>query len=123
MNQLLASLNQIWRIRENKIETKLKNKYQAEIDRLKREKLMKGEYDGVQAKKSLARTRSLLKQSENKLKICTEKLKKAQNLPAGADVINEALITVTTIQEEKRLLMEENEELKIKFEEIEELRK
>ena len=85
-------MNKIWRIREKRTEQRLKTKYSNEIEKLKREKSMKGQYDGVQAKKSLARTRAQLKKAEDKLKAYSEKLKKTKNLPNGMDVIDEALM-------------------------------
>ena len=92
MNKLLMSLNKIWRIREKQNEARIKNKYQSEIEKLRREKAMKGQYDGVQAKKSLARTRAQLKKAEDKLKDYSEKLKKTKNLPSGMKIIDEALM-------------------------------
>lgn len=123
MNKLLLSLNKIWRVREKQMEQRLKGKYSSEIERLKREKKMKGQYDGVQAKQSLARTRGLLKKAEDKLKEYNDKLKKVKNLPAGMDVIDEALMIVATCQEEKRFIVEENEMLKARLDEIEFLRR
>lgn len=61
MNKLLISLNKIWRLRERQTEQRLRQKYSTEIDKLKREKSMKGQYDSVHAKKSLARVRGQLK--------------------------------------------------------------
>lgn len=92
MNKLLLSLNKIWRVREKQTESRMKQKYQSEIDRLKREKSMKGQFDSVQAKKSLARTRAQLKKAEEKLKDYSGKLAKLKNLPAGMNVIDEALM-------------------------------
>jgi len=123
MNKLLISLNKIWRLREKQVEQRIKNKYQNEIDKLKREKLMKGQYDSVQAKQSLARTRTQLKKAEEKLREYANKLTKIKGAPAGMNVIDEALMIVASVQEEKRELVEENESLKNRFQEIEELRR
>lgn len=92
MNKLLISLNKIWRAREKQTEQLVKKQYKAEIDQLKREKLMKGQYDSVQAKQSLARTRAQLKKAEEKLREYSQKLTKIKNLPAGMNVIDEALM-------------------------------
>ncbi|CAI2362644.1 unnamed protein product [Moneuplotes crassus] len=123
MNKLLTSLNKIWRIREKQNELRIKSKYTSEIEKLKRERNMKGQYDGVQAKKSLARTRAQLKKAEEKLRQYTEKLKKTKNLPSGMDVIDEALMIVAASQEEKRKLMEENDNLRNQVYELEEVKK
>lgn len=119
MNKLLLSLNKIWRVREKQMEGRLKSKYMSEIDRLKLENKMKGQYDGVQAKQSLARTRTLLKKAEEKLKAYNEKLKKVKNLPPGMDVIDEALMIVATCQEDKRQIIEENDILRQKLSDFE----
>jgi hypothetical protein len=92
MNKLLISLNKIWRTREKQTEQRIKKQYKGEIDQLKREKTMKGQYDSVQAKQSLARTRAQLKKAEEKLKEYSQKLTKIKNLPAGMNVIDEALM-------------------------------
>lgn len=92
MNKLLLSLNKIWRLREKQTEQRVKSKYQAEIEKLKREKSMKGQYDSVQAKKSLARTRTQLKKAEDKLKDYSDQLRKLKNLPSGMNMIDEALM-------------------------------
>lgn len=122
MNKLLSSLNKIWRIREKENENRIKSKYQSEIDRLKREKQMTGQYETVQTKKSLARARSQLKKTEERLKEYSEKLKKTKNLPNGMNVIDEALMIVASIQEEKREIVEENQRLHSQIEEVMEIR-
>jgi myosin heavy subunit len=92
MNKLLISLNKIWSIRDKQNESRIKSKYISEIERLKRERNMGGQYESVTTKKALARTRAQLKKAEESLREYSAKLKKTKNLPNGISIIDEALM-------------------------------
>jgi hypothetical protein len=61
INDLLSSLNKIWRDREQKQISRLKTKYQSEIMGLRRKNMMRSPYDEFQSNKTISRLKKDLK--------------------------------------------------------------
>ena len=76
INKLLSTLNTIWRERERKQITRIKNKYQSEILSLRRQNSSKGTYDEIVAQKQIARLKCDLKNAYKEVNAGIQKQKK-----------------------------------------------
>lgn len=68
INELLSSLNKIWRDREHKVISRLKTKYQNEIMELRRKNMMRSPYDEFQSNKTISKLKKDLKSVKDDLR-------------------------------------------------------
>jgi len=68
INDLLSSLNKIWRDREQKQISRLKTKYQSEIMGLRRKMMMRSPFDEFQSNKTISRLKKDLKNVKDDLR-------------------------------------------------------
>ena len=102
VNQLLADLNKIWREREKKQISRMKQECQEKISHLKRQLSHRTPFDEIYAKKNISRLQKKLtnvKQELTKTQAVKEKQKTA---PLGVDLVDNTLQIITSMQQQRR---------------------
>ena len=123
INELLSSLNKIWKTKEKKEINKIKNKYQNEIIDLKRKLAMKSGYDEFISQKTISKLKKDLKKTKTDLKeniVLNNKLKKS---PAGMDLVDNALKVASNFENTRKIFENEIANLKQKLAEKEQYSK
>jgi hypothetical protein len=117
LNNLLSSLNRIWRLREIKQINRIKNQYQSEIESLRRKLAMKPSYNEFNAKKTISLLRNDLKKTRDDLRDNIVLNNKLKNNPEGIDLVDNALKVAGGFANTKKCLEKEIENLKNQLEE------
>jgi len=119
IDNLLSDLNKIWRERERKQVTRIKQKYSTEVADLRRQGAMGNAGDIVEANKTIARLRCDLNAAYKEIQknICKNSYDRANPLQTGK--IDDAMKLANTMRKERKDLTEENKKLKKRIEELE----
>jgi len=110
IEKLLFELNRIWSKREQQRIDRLKAQYSHEIMKLKRKQTHSASFNEVQAKQTIARLRSELKNaySENRKAFA----ERSEKNPPGTHYIGETIRMANQFQSAKKQLAKENEFLR-----------
>ena len=115
INELVTSLNKIYKIREKKEINKIKHKYQSEITDLRRKLAMKSGYDEFISQKTISKLKKDLKKTKDNLKDNIVLNNKLKNSPAGMDLIDNALKVASNFENTKKIFENEIANLKQKL--------
>ena len=115
INELLSSLNKIWKEKEKKEMNKIKKKYQTEINNLKRKLTMKSGYDEFTAQKTISKLKKDLKKTKNDLKENIVLNNKLKNAPIEMDLVDNAIKVTSNFQNSKKIFENEINILKKKL--------
>ena len=115
INELLTSLNKIWKEKEKKEMNKIKKKYQTEINNLKRKLTMKSGYDEFTAQKTISKLKKDLKKTKNDLKENIVLNNKLKNAPIEMDLVDNAIKVTSNYQNSKKFFENEINILKKKL--------
>ena len=120
INELLSSLNKIWREREIKEINRTKNKYQTEIMSLRRKLAMKSGYDEFTAQKTINKLKKDLKKTKDDLRDNIVLNNKLKNNPEGMDLVDNALKVASNFHNSRKIFENEINNLKQKLADKEE---
>lgn len=115
INELLSSLNRIWREREQKEINRTKNKYQTEIMSLRRKLAMKSGYDEYTAKSQIAKLKKEIKKTRDDLRDNIVLNNKLRTNPEGMDLIDNAFKVASNFHNTKKIYENEISNLKQKL--------
>ena len=121
INELLSSINKIYKTREKKEMNKIKNKYQNEINELKRKLSMRSGYDEFISQKTIAKLKKDLKKTKDNLKDKIDLNNKLKNSPAGMDLVDNALKVASNFENTKKIFENEIANLKKRLADKDEL--
>eukprot|EP00347_Sterkiella_histriomuscorum_P010297 403376845 len=120
MNQLLQDLNKVWRQREKKQVQKIQNKSNKEIAFLRRQISFKQPYDKVLLETDIKRLKKEVKDNQQALRENVAIIKESNDAPLNGLVLVDQTVKYTNqIQKERRHLLDENERLQNRIEELE----
>ena len=119
LNSLLSSLNQIWKDYYSKQIKTLKSKNAEEINKLKRQLVMKSGYNEFVAQKTISHLKKDLKKTKTNLKENSKKNSNSKNNPKGIELVDNALKIAKNFENQKNSLENEIKNLKIKLAENE----
>ncbi|CDW72654.1 UNKNOWN [Stylonychia lemnae] len=122
VNQLLQDLNKIWREREKKQIQRIKQQSQNEIIQLKRQLSHRTTFDEVHAKKNISRLKNKLHTVKTELSKTQAVKDKAKQQPVGIDLVDNTLQIITSMQQQRKLIEQENQDLKDKLKKFEMIR-
>ena len=119
LNSLLTSLNKIWKDYYNKQIKNLKAKNSEEINKLKRQLVMKSPYNEFVAQKTISHLKKDLKKTKTNLKDNVKKNSNNKGNPKGIELVDNALKIAKNFENQKNSLENEIKNLKIKLAENE----
>lgn len=123
INKMLTELNKVWRERERKQVTRIRNKCNQEIANLRRQVAMTAPVKENNSKRQISRLKEQLKVAQKELRETVAKKVQDSNRPRQADHVELALKAAGGIQDGKRALVEENQILKSRVKEYEKIHK
>ena len=115
VNEMLKDLNRIYRERERKQVQRVKQQSQEEINKLKRKLTYRPTYDEVGARKNKQTLKRQITALTSELEQLQGRKKQAlalQNTPAGVEMVQNNLIMVTKMQQQRKEMEAENAQLK-----------
>ena len=119
LNSLLSSLNKIWKDYYSKQIKNLKAKNSEEINKLKRQLVMKSPYNEFVAQKTISHLKKDLKKTKSNLKDNVKKNSNNKGNPKGIELVDNALKIAKNFENQKNSLENEIKTLKIKLAENE----
>jgi len=119
LNSLLSSLNKIWKDYYSKQIKNLKAKNSEEINKLKRQIVMKSPYNEFVAQKTISHLKKDLKKTKSNLKDNVKKNSNNKGNPKGIELVDNALKIAKNFENQKNSLENEIKTLKIKLAENE----
>eukprot|EP00347_Sterkiella_histriomuscorum_P000635 403375084 len=122
VNQLLQDLNKIWREREKKQIYRIKQQTQNEIMQLKRQLNHRTPFDELTAKKNISRLQKKLQNARIELGKTQSIKDKQKQMPIGVDLVDNTLQIITSMQQQRKVLEQENTDLKDRIKKLELIR-